>query len=87
MMCRSLTVAEDLGQVRSHSIGRLPLTAKQIQYLLSDKTGTLTQNVMVYQKCSLNGHIYDHGIPDMRLSSLLEGLCDDCHEGIEPLAD
>ena len=31
----------------------------QIKYVFSDKTGTLTRNVMEYKKCSIAGHIYD----------------------------
>lgn len=30
----------------------------QIEYIFSDKTGTLTQNVMVFKKCSINGVTY-----------------------------
>lgn len=36
----------------------------QIEYIFSDKTGTLTQNVMEFQKCSVNGHAYGEGITE-----------------------
>nr|DBA31786.1 TPA: hypothetical protein GDO54_007562 [Pyxicephalus adspersus] len=30
----------------------------QIEYIFSDKTGTLTQNIMKFNKCSINGRLY-----------------------------
>ncbi|CAH2274037.1 probable phospholipid-transporting ATPase IM isoform X1 [Pelobates cultripes] len=30
----------------------------QIEYIFSDKTGTLTQNIMTFNKCSINGKVY-----------------------------
>ena len=40
---RSWNLADDLGQ---------------IQYIFSDKTGTLTRNIMEFKKCSINGQVY-----------------------------
>ena len=36
----------------------------QIEYIFSDKTGTLTQNVMEFQKCSINGISYGEGVTE-----------------------
>ena len=43
--CRALNINEDLGQ---------------IQYVFSDKTGTLTENEMVFRCCSVGGKNYPH---------------------------
>ncbi|KAJ7581685.1 hypothetical protein C8J56DRAFT_895271 [Mycena floridula] len=36
----------------------------QIEYVFSDKTGTLTQNIMGFQKCSINGDCYGEGVTE-----------------------
>ena len=43
--CRALNISEDLGQ---------------IEYVFSDKTGTLTENDMVFRCCSIGGKNYPH---------------------------
>lgn len=46
----------------------------QIEYVFSDKTGTLTQNVMVFQKCSIHGIPYGEGTTEaQRGARLREG--------------
>lgn len=46
---KTLSISDDLGQ---------------IEYIFSDKTGTLTQNVMEFQKCSINGVVYGEGVTE-----------------------
>ncbi|KAG8890252.1 hypothetical protein FRB98_000163 [Tulasnella sp. 332] len=41
----------------------------QIEYIFSDKTGTLTQNVMEFQKCSVNGVVYGEGVTEAQRGS------------------
>ncbi|CAF4053105.1 unnamed protein product, partial [Rotaria sordida] len=36
----------------------------QIQYIFSDKTGTLTQNIMTFNKCSIRGKLYGYVIDE-----------------------
>lgn len=43
--CRALNITEDLGQ---------------IEYIFSDKTGTLTENQMEFKTCTIGGTDYPH---------------------------
>lgn len=49
----------------------------QIEYVFSDKTGTLTQNVMEFQKCSISGVSYGEGVTEaQRGAATREGKAD-----------
>lgn len=53
---KSWNISDDLGQ---------------IEYIFSDKTGTLTQNVMEFMKCSVNGVRYGEGITEANKGAAL----------------
>ncbi|XP_058155052.1 LOW QUALITY PROTEIN: phospholipid-transporting ATPase VD [Dasypus novemcinctus] len=62
VQCRALNITEDLGQ---------------IQYLFSDKTGTLTENKMVFRRCSVAGFDYCHEENAKRLETYKDAVCED----------
>ena len=54
----------------------------QIEYVFSDKTGTLTQNVMEFQRCSVHGVTYGEGVTEaQRGAATREGKGDTFNPG------
>lgn len=46
----------------------------QIEYIFSDKTGTLTRNVMEFKSCSIAGSCYIENIPEDRQATMEDGI-------------
>ncbi|XP_062987976.1 phospholipid-transporting ATPase IF isoform X2 [Elgaria multicarinata webbii] len=52
----------------------------QVEYVFTDKTGTLTENVMQFRECSINGIKYQ----EINGKLVPEGLIEDVPDGIQP---
>lgn len=46
----------------------------QIDYIFSDKTGTLTRNVMEFKSCTIGGKCYTEEIPEEGQAQLVDGI-------------
>lgn len=56
--CRAMNINEELGQV---------------QHIFSDKTGTLTENKMLFRKCTVNGADYNHTSSELEKAYMKPG--------------
>lgn len=56
--CRAMNITEELGQV---------------QHIFSDKTGTLTENKMLFRKCTVNGTDYNHTSSELEKAYMKPG--------------
>jgi phospholipid-transporting ATPase len=46
----------------------------QIEYIFSDKTGTLTRNIMEFKSCSIAGRCYIEEIPEDKEVKIIDGI-------------
>ncbi|KAF8539362.1 hypothetical protein BDD12DRAFT_737388 [Trichophaea hybrida] len=64
-VCRTSSLVEELGQ---------------IEYIFSDKTGTLTCNMMEFKQCSIGGICYADEVPEDRRATMQDGVVVGIHD-------
>lgn len=48
----------------------------QVEYVFSDKTGTLTRNLMEFFKCSVGGETYGSGVSEIEMGVARQNAAD-----------
>ena len=79
-LARTSNLNEELGQViRCFILFSLFIhrSVLKVKHVFSDKTGTLTRNIMQFKTCSIGGSLYNGKLVELKLKSL---LCANSHD-------